>query len=128
MKMLKTLSIVGASALALGAVTATPTAAQPWRAPHVTYERPLTTSYVDSLNWRIDNATRMGEISPRQARDLHMQLRQVQRIAWRVESGQASRWEYNRLANVVNRIERMTDVSYARRGSPPYAAGYGWRR
>jgi hypothetical protein len=128
MKMLKPISILSASTLALGAAVATPTMAQPWRAPPIVYDRPLTTSYVDSLDWRINNAARMGEISWNQAANLRAQLRSVQPIAWRVETGVASHWEYRRLARVVDRIERMTDVSYASMRRPPYAYGYGWRR
>jgi hypothetical protein len=128
MKMLKTLAILSASTMAIGAAAATPSMAQPWRAPAIIYERPLTTSHVDSLRWRIDNAARMGEISWSQARNLHMQLRRVQPIAYRVQTGVATRGEYNRLARTVDRIERMTATSYASRRAPPYAYGYGWRR
>ncbi|HEY8573781.1 hypothetical protein [Phenylobacterium sp.] len=69
----------------------------------------------------------MGEISWNQAANLRAQLRTVQPIAYRVQTGVASHGEYRRLARVVDRIERMTATSYASRRAPPYAYGYGWR-
>jgi hypothetical protein len=131
MTRLKTLGIIGASALALTTVAATPVLAQPWGYAHRgndrsydrSYDRRLNSSYVDSLSWRIDDAARRGMISWGQARSLHAQLRQVQPIAYRVQTGRASNWEYRRLSNVVNRIEAATR-SYAM-NRPVYG---GWRR
>lgn len=129
MNMLKTLGIAAASTLALSTAIATPVLAQPWGYAHRdhdrTYDRQLNSAYVDSLAWRIDDAARRGMISWGEARSLRAELRQVQPIAYRVQTGQASRWEYRRLANVVNRIETATR-SYANNRYPPYA--YGYRR
>jgi hypothetical protein len=107
MKTLKTFGLITASALALSA-TAAPGVAQPWRAPHVAYDRHLTTSYVDSLDWRITNAAQQRRISWGQANALRAQLREVQPIAYRVQTGRASSWEYRRLSRVVDRIESAT--------------------
>jgi hypothetical protein len=131
MTTLKTIGIIGASMLALSTVTATPVLAQPWGYAHRdhdrtyvrNYDRRLNSSYVDSLSWRIDDAARRGMISWRQARSLHAQLRQVQPIAYRVQTGRASTWEYRRLSNVVNRIEAATRTYAMNR--PVYG---GWRR
>lgn len=107
MSKLKTIAAAGAAALLMTGAIAAPAAAQPWR-----YEQNhggnLSTSYVDGLEWRINNAAREGRISWRQARGLVAELRSVQPLAWRVETGQASQREYRRLANTVDRIERMT--------------------
>src|SRR4051812_29846230 len=107
MKTLKTFGLITASALALAA-TAAPGVAQPWRAPHVAYDRHLNTSYVDSLDWRITNAAQQRRISWREANALRARVREGQRIAYRVETGRASRWEYQRLSRVVDRIESAT--------------------
>jgi hypothetical protein len=64
----------------------------------------LTTGYVDSLNWRINNAAREGRISWREARDLQNELNQVKPLAYRYQTGQARQWEVNRLERTVDRI------------------------
>ena len=113
----KVLAALGASALMLSGVAATTASAQPGRyydRGHNNYGGHLTTSYVDSLEWRINNSP----ISNGQRRALLNELRQIQPLAWRVETGQASRWEYNRLQRGVNRIERATQ----------YASADGYRR
>jgi hypothetical protein len=107
MTTLKTFGLITASALALTA-TAAPSLAQPWRAPPAAHARHLTTSYVDSLDWRITNAAQHRMITWRQANALRAQLREVQPIAYRVQTGRASRWEYQRLSRVVDRIETAT--------------------
>jgi hypothetical protein len=135
MSKFKTFVVIGASALSLCAASAVSAQAQPWNnysPAHRDYEsRQLNTAYVDSLDWRITNAARQGRISWGEARALRAQFRQVQPIAWRVETGQASRWEYQRLARVVARIEAATGGYAANRG-PRYGYGYGndydWRR
>ena len=76
----------------------------------------LTTPYVDSLDWKIVNAAREGRISWGEARDLRREFRQVQPIAWRVQTGEARPWEVARLDRVVSRIEAAVG-----RG------GYAWR-
>ena len=127
MKKMNIMAAVGASALMLAGIAAAPTAAQAQRYYDRGYDRgrQLDTSYVDSLDWRINNAARMGAISWRTANRLRADLPRVQPIAWRVETGRASRGEYMRLARTVNRIEAATNT-YAATRYPPYA--YGYRR
>lgn len=128
---MKKLLLSLAAVAALGA-TAAPAAAQSWGHDHDRYDgryqdryegryegryaSRLDTSYVDGLDWKITNAAREGRISWGEARGLRDQLRQVQPIAWRVQTGSASRWEADRLERTVNRIE-----SAVNRG------GYGYR-
>jgi hypothetical protein len=105
---LNKIAAIGAAALALGAVGSTGAHGQDWRhrAPvaHADAGR-LSSGYVDSLDWKITNAARNRVISWNEARDLRGQLRSVQNIAYRVQSGQASNWEYRRLDRTVGRIE-----------------------
>lgn len=125
MNKLKYIAAAGASALLLAGGIAAPASAQPWR----NYDAPqshLTTSYVDSLEWRINNAAWEGRISRGQQRVLLRELRAVQPLAWRVETGQASGWEYRRLSEAVNRIEAATDT-YARYGRYPRYGYNSWR-
>jgi hypothetical protein len=120
MTKLKTCAAIVASTLALGGgLAATSASAQPWR--HSYADNRLTTSYVDGLAWKIDNARSHGRISWREARDLHQQLRSVQPLAWRVQTGQARPWEVRRLETVVNRIDGLTQ-GYA------YNMRHGYRR
>jgi hypothetical protein len=120
------------SLAAVGAVVAAaaPAAAQPWRdygpgpgaARYDGYHQPyhdrrLSTGYVDSLDWKIRNAAREGRISWDEARALRGEVRAVQPIAWRVQTGQASRWETHRLERTVDHVEYAVS-----RGE------YGWRR
>jgi hypothetical protein len=105
---LKKIALIGASALALSAVTAVSTQAQPWRGHAPVYGSDsgrLTTSYVDGLDFKITNAARYRVISWDEARDLRNQLHSVQTLAWKVQTGQANNWEYRRLDNTVSRIE-----------------------
>lgn len=127
MTKLKTIAAIAASAIAIGGTVVSTANAQPW--DHDRYyggrdhysDNRLTTSYVDGLQWKINNAARNGVISWDQARDLRMQLRSVQPIAWRAQNGQARPWEVNRLEAVVNRIDSLTSgYAYNNR---PY-----WRR
>lgn len=112
MTKMKFMAAVGAAALMMTGAAATTASAQPWR-DHGAYSNSrLTTGYVDSLEWRINEAARNRAISWGEARNLLGQLRQVQPLAWRVETGQASQWEYRRLTTTVSRIERAT-VGYA---------------
>ena len=107
---LKTMALIGASALAVSAASTVTAQAQPWRdyGPAAYDTGRLTPTYVERLDWRITNAARNGAISWREARDLRDQLRSVQPIAYRVQTGQANRWEYRRLEATVNRIEAAT--------------------
>lgn len=106
MTKLKTLAAVAASTIALGGAAVTTAQAQPWH--HAYADNRLTTSYVDGLDWKITNAARNGAISWGQARELRMELRRVQPLAWRVETGQARPWEVNNLERVVDRIDNLT--------------------
>ncbi|MDB5494857.1 MAG: hypothetical protein JWP86_2194 [Phenylobacterium sp.] len=108
---MKKLLLSIAAVAALGAAAA-PAAAQPWRGGHDDYQRHetyapsrLTTPYVDGLEWKINNAAQEGRISWGEARGLRQELRQVQPIAWRVQTGQAGGWEAQRLERTVARIE-----------------------
>jgi hypothetical protein len=129
MTKLKTIAAIAASTLALGsAAVATTASAQPWN--HGNYDRSydnrgydnnrgynnrgyngdsrLTTSYVDGLDWKIQNAAQHGQISWRDARDLRGQLQSMKPIAWRVQTGEARPWEVNRLQQFVNRVDALT--------------------
>lgn len=108
------LSVAAAAALA---TTAAPAAAQSWDRGH---DRAYagahhTSGEVDGLEWRIRTAVREGRISRVEARELMGELRAVQPLAWRVETGQASGWERQRLNQAVNRIERAL-TTYRRAG------------
>src|SRR4051812_37042958 len=61
------------------------------------YDNRLNTAYVDSLDWEISNAAQERRISWGEAQSLRNQLRQVQPLAYRVETGQARGWEAQRL-------------------------------
>jgi hypothetical protein len=103
--------VIGASALTLGAGAAVTAQAQP-----------LTTPYVDSLDWRITNAAQQGRISWGEARELRQELRSVHELAWRNQTGEINRWQHQRLANVVHHIEmRTSGYAYNQRHD------WGWR-
>ncbi len=76
-------------------------------------ESHLTSGYVDGLFWKLDNAVAEGRISRGHAQQLKRELRQVQELGHPVETGQASRWERQRLAQTVARID---DALYGRGG------------
>lgn len=111
-KTLLSLAVLGAVAAA-----AAPAAAQSWRGPEAYrdggyqegYGRPVT-AYVDGLDWKIVNAARQGRISWDEARDLRHQFREVQPIAWRLQTGEASPWERARLERTVSRIEHEVNA------------------
>lgn len=110
MTKLKTIAAITASTLAIGGAAVTTAQAQPWHHGYDNHysDSRLTTSYVDGLDWKITNAAQHGRISWNQARDLRSQLRSVQPLAYRVQTGQARPWEVNRLEAVVNRIDGLT--------------------
>lgn len=116
-------SMLGLVAAAAIAATSAPAMAQPWNGGHrgqAAYGGQLNSGYVDSLEWKINNAAREGRLPWRAARGLLSELRQVQGpLVHRVETGQASRWEHQRLTSVVSRIEAAVN-SYPGRGF-----GYG---
>jgi hypothetical protein len=118
MTKMKTYAAILASTLAIGATgAATSAAAQPWH--HSYADSRLTTSYVDGLQWKINHAAQIGRISWRQARELRAELRTVQPLAYRVETGAARPWEVRRLEQVVNRIDNLTQ-GYAYNMRRPY--------
>jgi len=126
--------------LSLAAVTAlaaagAPAAAQSWRNNDHDDRRyddrsygggQLTTGYVDGLAWKIDNAAQERRISWNEARGLKSELRQIQPLAWRVQTGQASGWERRRLTQGVNRIEAAVN-SYDRYGRNDRRDDRRWR-
>lgn len=128
MTKIKIMSAIGAAAVLMTGAVATTASAQPWRDQSPRYENSgrLTSSYVDSLEWRINEAARNRAIPRGEARELLGQLRQVQPLAYRVQNGQANQWEYRRLSTVVSRIERATE-GYASNGRYP-RYGYNDRR
>ena len=128
MNKLKIMTAAGAATLMAVGAMATSASAQPSRyydrdygVTYETYGNRLTTSYVDSLEWKIDNAARNRVISWGEARNLKAELRQIQPLAYRVQTGQASRWEVRRLNAGVNRIEAATTrYAYNDRYPRPY--------
>ena len=133
MTKLNTIAAIAASTIVLGGAAVTTAQAQPWNQGYSEHrdhnynegrnydDNRLTTTYVDGLDWKITNAARNGVISWGQARDLRGQLRQVQPLAYRAETGQARPWEINRLAAVVNRIDSLTSgYAYNNRRERPY--------
>lgn len=84
--------------------------------------RNLTSSYVDSLEWRINNAAQEGRLPRYEARRLISELRQIQGPAiYRVENGRASAWEIRRVSNVVERIEAATQGYASNRRDDRYS-------
>ena len=111
------LSLAATAALAAAAA---PAAAQPWRGDHNDSYRDngyagarLNSAYVDGLEWKINNAAQQRIISRGEQRQLLSELRRIQPIAWKVQNGQANRWERQRLQTTVARIESAVS-RYAR--------------
>lgn len=121
MTKMKTLAAIAASTVAISGIGITAAQAQPWHHGYYSDARDsrLMTPYVDGLAWKIDNARNQGRISWREARDLHAQLRSVQPLAYRYQTGQARGYEVQRLARVVNRIDSLTQ-GYAYNLRRPY--------
>ena len=122
MTKLKVLAAIGAATLMTTGAMATAASAQPWREHDYagrSYEGRLTSSYVDSLEWKINNAAQERRISWGEARQLRAELRQIQGpMIYRVETGRASNWEIRRVSMTVNRIEAATQ-RYANNGRYP---------
>jgi hypothetical protein len=127
---LKNIALIGASALALTATSATIAQAQPWHDYGRGYDQPryaqrvdyrLTTANIDRLDARVGQAARYGQISWAMASHMRQDLHAVRPIAWRAETGRANGWEIRRLSDTVNRVDAQTDR---------YAANdrYGYRR
>lgn len=125
MSKLKFMAAVGASTLMLSGAMVGSAAAQPYGYHH-SYSSNLNTSYVDSLEWKINNAAQEHRISWQERRELLGLFRNIQPLAWRVQTGQASSWEVRRLEDGVARIESAT-TRYAREGRYP-RYGYNDRR
>lgn len=123
MRSLKNIIVASSAALAMTGTAVGVAQAQPGRYYDRGYERGydggyqrnydrghdrrvdrLSTSYVDSLDWRIDNAARQGRIDWREAQDLKHDLNRVKPLAWRYQNGQARPWEVDRLQRTVDRI------------------------
>ena len=135
--------LISLAAVAVLGAAAAPAAAQSW-GDHGRYDHRgdqrygdsrLNTAYVDSLDWKINNAAQQGRISWGEARGLRDELRQVQPIAWRVQTGQAGGWEAQRLERTVARIESAVNRGprYGRYdrgdeyGRYDHRDHYGWR-
>jgi hypothetical protein len=127
-KILLSLAAVGAIAAA-----AAPAAAQPWSgradAYQDSYRAPrLADSRIERLDWRITRAAREGRIGWDEARALRHEVREVRPLAWRVQAGEADRWEAARLDRTIRRIEWAVD---SRGGDDRYDRHDrydGWRR
>jgi len=127
MTKLNIMAAVGAATLIATGITAGSATAQPWRdydRGHNNYNRgyDLSTSHVDSLEWRINNSP----IPAGERRALLRELRQLQPLAWRVQTGQASRGEHDRLARGVARIEQATRHASADRYDRRYGYNNRW--
>ncbi len=122
MTKLKILAAIGAATLMTTGAMATAASAQPWRDHNYagrSYEGRLTSGYIDSLEWKINNAAQERRISWGEARQLRAELRQIQGpMIYRVETGRASNWEIRRVSMTVNRIETATQ-RYANNGRYP---------
>ena len=126
MTKLKMFAAAGAATLLTTGAMATSAAAQPYRDQSYrdegyrdqgyagrSHAGRLTSPYVDSLEWKINNAAAERRISYGHSRQLIRELREIQGpLIYRVETGRASNWEIRRVSNVVNRIEAATQ-SYA---------------
>ncbi|MGZ3277941.1 MAG: hypothetical protein ACXU82_01705 [Caulobacteraceae bacterium] len=111
MKTFKNIIIASTAVLAVSGAVTSVAQAQPGRYYDRGYDYRggrvdhLSTSYVDSLDWQIQNAAREGRISWREARDLRNELNRVKPLAYRYQTGQARQWEVNRLERTVDRID-----------------------
>lgn len=137
MKTLKTLALIGASALAVSAVSTAAAQAQPYgygdgryyQQDYRGYDRPvrdgrLTPAYLDRLDARVDAAARQHLMSWSQASDLARSLHVAKPWAEHAQSGYANRWEIQRLRATINRVEAATNrYAYNDRYDR-----YDWRR
>ena len=143
---MKTILISLTAAAALAAAAA-PAVAQDWRGQSdygqrydqrqdygrgsQVYGRGVSMSYIDSLDWKITSAERNRVISQREAQQLRAELRQVRDTAWWARTGQASRWDRERLDRSIARIEAAVN-RYAANDRRGPNDGYGqrndWRR
>jgi len=137
MKTLKTMALIGASALAVSVTTAA-AQAQPWhgygdaRYSNPGYANPaydsrrMTTGYVNRLIERVNDAARARQISWSEARDLRGQLNYAHDLAYRVQTHRADRMEIRRLDYTLDRVEAAVNrYAYNDRD---YRYGDRWRR
>jgi predicted transglutaminase-like cysteine proteinase len=150
---LKNIALIGASAMAMTAASATIAQAQPWheygrgyardyghdndRDNGRDYGRPryeqrvdvrLTTANLDRLDGRVSQAARYGQISWNTANHLRQDLREVRPLAWRAETGRANGWEIRRLSDTINRVAAQTNrYAYNDRRGDNDRYGYGDR-
>ena len=109
MKTLKTLALIGASALAVSAVSTAAVQAQPYggygygHREHV--DTRLSPANIDRLAARLDYLARARLINWNQAHHLKQDLMQVRPLAWRAENGRANSWEIRRLRDTIFRVE-----------------------
>jgi hypothetical protein len=118
MMTLKTMALIGASALAISAASTVTAQAQPWQGYGYGYGQGydrgaydtarLNTAYVDRLDDRVLRSIRTGAVSWREAHDLREQLSAVRPLAWRVQTGRANSWEVRRLEATLARVEAAT--------------------
>jgi len=122
MKTLKTLALIGASALAVSALSTAAVQAQPYghayghRYEGQTYgyghrdrvDFRLSTANLDRLTARVDQLGRSGAISHGWAVTLQRELASVRPIAWRAQNGRAGGSEIRRLTDTVTRIDTQT--------------------
>jgi hypothetical protein len=129
---MKTMLLSLTAAAALAAAVA-PAAAQPYGS-HQAYAPAYAPAHVqpgrgalDRLDWRISKAVQERRISWQEARDLRGELRQVQPIAYRVETGRANGWERQRLDRTVARVESALN-RYAQNDRYDHYDHHDWRR
>jgi hypothetical protein len=121
MKKLTTLTLIGASALTLVAGAA---AAQPYGG----YDRGPARGYMpieqrlDRLNMRIDRGVQSGQLDRREARRLHMQARDLERLSYRYGRDGLSGWER---ADLDSRFDRLSAQIRFERSDDQYGSGYG---
>ena len=117
------------AAVATVTVVAAPAAAQPYR-DHDRYERGrydhgYTSERVRTAERRIESGLREGELRPREARRLRMEVSDFARLEAHHRRGGLTRWEradLNRRYDLL--IAQMRRELYDRQ----YGQGYGYRR
>lgn len=119
MKTFKTMALIGASALAVSAISTAAVQAQPWHGDRYGYDRDrdhdgyrgayvdprLTTANIDRLSSRLYAEARNGEMSWNQVYHLRADLNAVRPLAVRAQIGRANGWEIRRLSDTVTRVE-----------------------
>lgn len=115
------LSLAAVSALAAAAA---PAAAQSYRDDG--YRNGYNPQRSENLEMRIERAVERGQITPREARNLHAELRDAQRVEWRYRrDGRLTRYER---ADLDQRFDRVQALLRMERRDQDYGYGYGYRR